>query len=196
MRQDSVEAGGRSRTYTVVGPAEGMPSRDLILVYHGSRQTGAKHRKFTGNIFDRLADGNTAVVVYLDGYRGNWNDARRKSSFPARTENVDDVGFTGEPDSTRLPQRAGSPGGTSIERTDYQQQGPPPVTLYTVHGGGHTIPGPRRSRQDQPGREHRRTGQGLLRAIGPRPGDGASPHALSGHSRARSGGCDVRTHPK
>jgi polyhydroxybutyrate depolymerase len=261
--QDSVEVGGRSRTYTVVGPADGMPSRDLILVYHGSRQTGAKHRKFTGNTFDRLADGGTAVVVYLDGYRGNWNDARRESSFPARTENIDDVGFTravieklaaghridpgrvfavgysnggqmvmrlaheapeliagaaviaatmpapedflaagappapmpvllvhgtkdpiigyaggelswwvrtlfkvsgrslsmpetaayfaarngitGEPADTTLPRRAGSAGGTSIERTDYRQQGRPPVTLYTVHGGGHTIPGPRKA---------------------------------------------------
>lgn len=34
------------------------------------------------------------MVVYLDGYRGNWNDARAESSFPARKEHVDDVAFT------------------------------------------------------------------------------------------------------
>lgn len=33
-------------------------------------------------------------MVYLDGYRGNWNDARKESFFPARTANVDDVAFT------------------------------------------------------------------------------------------------------
>jgi polyhydroxybutyrate depolymerase len=33
------------------------------------------------------------VIAYLDGYRGNWNDARAESSFPARTAQIDDVGF-------------------------------------------------------------------------------------------------------
>ncbi|WP_033342078.1 alpha/beta hydrolase family esterase [Catenuloplanes japonicus] len=28
-----------------------------------------------------------------------------------------------------------------LSRTDYREDGRPPVTLYTVHGGGHTIPG-------------------------------------------------------
>ncbi|WP_220501556.1 alpha/beta hydrolase family esterase [Microbispora sp. H10670] len=263
VMRDSVEVGGRPRTYTVVGPADGKPSRDLVLVFHGSRQTGEKHRKFTGKAFDALADGGAAVVVYLDGHEGNWNDARRASRFPARRENIDDVGFTravteklvashridpgrvfaigysnggqmvmrlaheapeliagaavlaatmpapenflvagapsvpmpvllvhgtkdpiigyaggelswwarklfkiggrslsipetaayfaarngitDEPVSRTLPKRAGSAGGTSAERTDYRQQGRPPVTLLTVHGGGHTIPGPRRA---------------------------------------------------
>lgn len=263
MRQDSVEVDGRPRTYTVVGPADGKPSRDLILVFHGSKQTGAKHREFTGKAFDGLADSGAAVVVYLDGHKGNWNDARQKSSFPARKEDIDDVGFTravieklatshridpgrvfavgysnggqmvmrlahetpeliagaaviaatmpapenflvadappapmpvllvhgtkdpivsyaggemswwartlfkvggrslsmpetaayfaarngitGKPVIRTLPKRAGSAGGTSIERTDYRRQGRPPVTLYTVHGGGHTIPGPHKA---------------------------------------------------
>jgi len=35
-----------------------------------------------------------------------------------------------------------TPGGP-VERTDYRQPGHQPVTLYTVHGGGHTIPGPK-----------------------------------------------------
>ncbi|GAA2700730.1 alpha/beta hydrolase family esterase [Actinoplanes palleronii] len=255
--QDSVEIDGRTRTYTVLGPADGAPGRALVLIYHGSKQTGTKHRAFTGRIYDRLADGGGAVVVYLDGYRGNWNDARRLSSFPARTANVDDVAFTravitklaashridtarvvavgysnggqlvmrlaheapellagaaviaatmpgpddflaaGAPPSplpmllihgtkdpivayaggemrwwartlfqvggrsrsapdtaayfaarngiTADPVRTTLPGTgpTSVSLTSYQQPGRPPVALYTVHGGGHTIPGPR-----------------------------------------------------
>src|SRR4051812_633441 len=86
---DSVEVDGRTRTYTVVGEA----SPNLVLIFHGSRQTGSKHRDFTGRAFDALAAAGHAQVVYLDGYSGNWNDARRESRFPARRENIDDVGF-------------------------------------------------------------------------------------------------------
>jgi polyhydroxybutyrate depolymerase len=254
---DSVEVAGRRRTYEVVGPADGKPSRSLVLVFHGSKQTGAKHRKFTGGMYDALADTGAAVVVYPDGYQGNWNDARRESSFPARKDDIDDVGFTraviqklthshridpgrvfavgysnggqmvmrlaheapellagaaviaatmptpanflaadapaapmpvllihgtkdpivpyaggemrwwtralfkvggrnlsapetaayfagrngitAEPVTTALPAATDA---TSVERTAYRQTGRPPVALYTVRGGGHTIPGP------------------------------------------------------
>jgi polyhydroxybutyrate depolymerase len=254
---DSVEVDGRRRTYEVAGPADGKPARSLIVVLHGSKQTGAKHRKFTGGAYDALADSGAAVVVYPDGYRGNWNDARRASSFPARRDHIDDVGFvrtmigrvtdthgidpdrvfavgysnggqmamrlaheapeliagaaviaatmpapenflfpdapaapmpvllihgtkdpivaytggemrwwaqklfqvggpnlsaprtaayfagrngiTAPPVTTALPAANGR---TSVERTAYRQDGRPPVVLYTVHGGGHTVPGP------------------------------------------------------
>jgi polyhydroxybutyrate depolymerase len=248
MLRDSVDVDGRTRTFTVVGG----PSKNLVLVFHGSRQTGRKHRDFTGRIFDGLP----AVVAYLDGYRGNWNDARRESGFPARRENVDDVAFTraviatlrdthgidparvfgvgysngGQmvmrlahetptplaggtviaatmpvPESFLLPADRFTPmpmllvhgtkdpivryeggetpwltrtvfrvggrsrsmpdtaayfashngitaapaitrlPGTAIETTEYRSPGRPPVALYTVHDGGHTIPGPRRA---------------------------------------------------
>ncbi|MGK5685597.1 alpha/beta hydrolase family esterase [Actinoplanes sp. URMC 104] len=253
VRRGSVDLDGRARTYTVAGDAYGKP---LILIFHGSRQTGEKHRRFTGRAFDALAQDGSAVVAYLDGYRGNWNDARRESRFPARRDDIDDVGFAravieqlaaghridrtrvvavgysnggqmvmrlahetpellagavviaatmpapgsfldagrpaaplpmllihgtrdrivpyeggtmswwarkafkvgGEslsmpataayfaarngidaaPVSTRLPAR----GRTWVERTEYRQPGHPSVQLYTVHGGGHTVPGP------------------------------------------------------
>ncbi|WP_305783606.1 alpha/beta hydrolase family esterase [Symbioplanes lichenis] len=238
----------RDRTYEIVGEGGGP----LLIVFHGSKQTGGRHREFTGRAYDALG----ALVVYPDGHKGNWNDARRESSFPARRDNIDDVGFTRElidtlagshkidrsrvyavgysnggqmvmrllheapeliaggaviaatmpapsnflgpetpvvprpvllihgtkdpisryeggefrwwarkafkvggralsapatadhfaarngitapPVTTALP----AAGATSVERTDYRQDGHPPVTLYTVHGGGHTIPGP------------------------------------------------------
>jgi polyhydroxybutyrate depolymerase len=236
----------------------GASAPALVLVFHGSGQTGEAHRRFTGRSFDALADSGAAVVAYLDGYKRNWNDARRASAFPARRENIDDVGFvravirklagshgidpgrvfavgysnggqlvlrliheapeliagaaviaatmpgpedfllpqpppapvampvllihgtkdplvsyqggefrwwvrtlfkvggrsrsmpdtaayfaarngiTAGPVSTELP--AGGKG-TSVERTEYRQEGRPPVLLYTVHGGGHTVPG-------------------------------------------------------
>jgi polyhydroxybutyrate depolymerase len=88
-----IEAAGRRRTGTIVGDPVAPPGRPLVLVFHGSKQDGATHRAFTGRALDRLAADGRAVIAYLDGIRGNWNDARRDSSFPARREGVDDVAF-------------------------------------------------------------------------------------------------------
>jgi polyhydroxybutyrate depolymerase len=250
-----IEAAGRRRTFTVVGGREGGSGRPLLLVLHGSRQDGAAHRRFTGGMYDRLAADGRAVVVYLDGHRGNWNDAREQSFFPARTENVDDVAFVravidrmveewgvdrtrvvvvgysnggqmalrllheapdllagaaivaatmpapgsfrtdlAQPPAVAVPvvlahgtkdrivpygggtmsrlmqalfkvggttlsaqataaYLAGRNGitapptvsGTEVERTTYAEPGRPPVTLLTVRGGGHTVPGPKRA---------------------------------------------------
>lgn len=88
----SVAVAGAARTFTFVGTAAPGEAKPLILVFHGSGQTGDKHRSFTGGVFDVLA-ARGALVAYLDGYRGNWNDARRESRFPARRAGIDDVGF-------------------------------------------------------------------------------------------------------
>ncbi len=70
----SVTVAGATRTFTLVGAAAPGDAKPLILVFHGSRQTGDKHRAFTGGVFDALA-ARGALVAYLDGFRGNWNDA-------------------------------------------------------------------------------------------------------------------------
>ncbi|AWB94142.1 alpha/beta hydrolase family esterase [Aeromicrobium chenweiae] len=261
----TIDVDGRPRTYTVIANRDSSQPRDLVLVFHGSRQDAEAHRKFTGHSFDALAENGEAVVAYLDGHKGNWNDARKESYFPARIEDVDDVGFTravirqltathriapdhvfavgysngGQmvlrlvheipdllagaavlsapmpaPDNlllppatpkytplpvllmhgtqdrvvpyrggamaawarrlfkvggstlsapetaqyfarrngissasqvSRLPRRNGASGKTWVEQTDYREAGHPPVRLLTVHGAGHTIPGPRRA---------------------------------------------------
>jgi polyhydroxybutyrate depolymerase len=51
-------------------------------------------------------------------------------------------GIDGEPAARTLP---GSTAGTSVELTEFRHDDRPPVALYTVHGGGHTIPGPRKA---------------------------------------------------
>ena len=88
----NVDVDGVSRSVTVVGEPGGEGTRALVLVFHGSRQDGPGHRAFTGKAYDALAQ-QGAVVAYLDGYRGNWNDARRLSAFPARLAGIDDTGF-------------------------------------------------------------------------------------------------------
>lgn len=89
----SIVVGDRTRTLTVVGPSEAPAGRALVVAFHGSRQTGDVHRAFTGGTLDDLAAAGEAVIAYPDGYRGNWNDARRESAFPARRAGIDDVAF-------------------------------------------------------------------------------------------------------
>lgn len=243
MTDHAIEVAGRTRTYTVITPEGGFDR--LLLVFHGSTQTAATHRAFTGNAFDSIKG---TAVAYLDGFKGNWNDARLRSRFPARARDIDDVAFAeaviareagghpayaagysngggmvlrllherpgllaggvviaaGQPAPDNLLPLGGAPavptpvmlvhgtrdpvirytGGTmpawarlvfrvggallsapdtaahlaarngitappvttgltpELSRTDFRQDGRPPVTLYTVHGGGHTIPGP------------------------------------------------------
>ncbi len=254
---------GQHRTYTLVTPRELRPGGRLVLIFHGSKQNGGKFRAFTGGSLDSLTTEAGAVVAYLDGYKGHWNDACADSRVAARVEDVDDVAFAravvgalershridrskvyavgfsngggmvirlvhessdllagatviaatqpapenfrhgtvpavpipmllihgtrdrlvpyaggriggrahrlarlmfrvggpflsapqtaayfaarnsiDRPPSTRkLPQHDGSRA-TSVTALDYRQDGRPPTTLYTVHGGGHTVPGP------------------------------------------------------
>jgi polyhydroxybutyrate depolymerase len=58
--------------------------------------------------------------------------------FAARNE------ITEPATTTTLAHRQGS-GKTSVIRTDFRQDGKAPVVLYSVHGGGHTVPGPHKA---------------------------------------------------
>jgi polyhydroxybutyrate depolymerase len=257
VEETSVLVDGRRRTLTVVRPAAVAENAPAVLVLHGSNQSAKTIRRFAGHSFDAFAARGGAVVAYLDGHKGNWNDARKSSSFAARAEGFDDVAFavavidllvdrhhvdparahavgfssggvmvirlaheigsrlagvgiisatqpvpeaflaadapvtplpvvlfhgtkdrlvpyeggmaslwgfrprglglsarqtaayfaarngiTAEPESRDLGHREGDR--TSVERTDHRQDGLPAVTLYTVHGGGHVVPGPGR----------------------------------------------------
>jgi polyhydroxybutyrate depolymerase len=50
-------------------------------------------------------------------------------------------GITTEPVVSLLPVRHEARKGTRMEETAYRETGREPITLYSVHGGGHTVPG-------------------------------------------------------
>jgi polyhydroxybutyrate depolymerase len=89
----SLYVGGFDRTMILVRPRHLEPGAPVVLVFHGSNQSAARVRSFAGGSFDAFAE-RGAVVAYLEGYRGHWNDARVSSDFTARSEGVDDVAFT------------------------------------------------------------------------------------------------------
>lgn len=76
--------------------------------------------------------------MYRFSPRGRGLSAQESAAYYARRN-----GITTAPITTPLDAAAAGP--TRVERTDYRQPGHRPVTLYTVHGGGHTIPGPKKN---------------------------------------------------
>ena len=50
-------------------------------------------RAASGYGFDRLAVEHRFIVIYPDGYKGNWHDCRTAATYLARTENIDDNGL-------------------------------------------------------------------------------------------------------
>jgi len=85
---------GRERTFLVVTAGHGETKdagtpQAVLMVLHGSSQSGKSVRSFAGNSFDTLAAGGRVAVVYPDGLKKLWNHA----SSDAQT--VDDVAFMG-----------------------------------------------------------------------------------------------------
>jgi polyhydroxybutyrate depolymerase len=96
LTKDSIEVGGLTRTYLSYVP-HGLPkSAALVLVLHGSGESGVQIRRETGYGFDRLADRDHFAVVYPDAHRsaqGDWNACGTVGDVNATKASVDDVTF-------------------------------------------------------------------------------------------------------
>ena len=88
-----IAVGPHQRSLRLFAPDGLGPGAPLLLLFHGSSDSGAGFRRGTGGEFDRLAAEHGFAVAYLDGYKGNWNDCRLADPFPARTEQIDDIAF-------------------------------------------------------------------------------------------------------
>ena len=93
VARETVSVGGVVRSFTVLQPAWPTACVPSILLFHASTQSGEKFRAFTGSLFDRCATQSGALLAYLDGFKGHWNDARSSVDYAAHTANIDDVGF-------------------------------------------------------------------------------------------------------
>jgi polyhydroxybutyrate depolymerase len=93
VQHATMRVGDRERSYLAYVPARLPSGAALVIVLHGSGMDGAKMRAWTGYEFDHMADQQGFVVLYPDGYKHNWNDCRKNATFPAKVENIDDMGF-------------------------------------------------------------------------------------------------------
>lgn len=87
MERKELTLDGRRRTYTLVEGDE-----RLLIVLHGSLQSGAVMRNFS----DRTFEGLGPTVIYPDGVKRHFNDLRTGLNEAARRERVDDVAFIRE----------------------------------------------------------------------------------------------------
>ena len=100
----------------------GLPAPVPVLLVHGTRDP---------------------LVPYAGGPASLWGlrPRGRGLSAPDTAAHLAAAnGITAAPTSVQLPVRDPADP-TRVERTDFRQEGRPPVTLYSVHGGGHTVPG-------------------------------------------------------
>ncbi|MBA3944513.1 MAG: polyhydroxybutyrate depolymerase [Herpetosiphonaceae bacterium] len=91
--KDRITIDGRERTYTAIIPRALPAGAPLLFVFHGSLQDADGMRVATGYGFDTLAEQERFIVIYPNGYKGNWHDCRTAADYPARTENIDDNGL-------------------------------------------------------------------------------------------------------
>jgi polyhydroxybutyrate depolymerase len=93
MTRASIDVDGRRRTYRHVVPSRPNAAAPLIVVLHGTTQTGRSTLAFGGGTMTALAERIGADLVALDGYRRAWNDARIRATSAAQKRGMDDVGF-------------------------------------------------------------------------------------------------------
>lgn len=90
ISSQAIAVDGRTRTFwtaTAAAGAEAVAPSAVLLVLHGSSQSGMQVRAFSGQSFDTLAAGGRVAVVYPDGLKKAWNHAARDANV------VDDVAF-------------------------------------------------------------------------------------------------------
>lgn len=87
--------GGRVRSYEIYFPKTFNPQKNypVVLILHGG---GGKARGIIRNTrgrFNHLAEKNSFLAVYPEGYEKSWNDGARDTFGVARKLDIDDVGF-------------------------------------------------------------------------------------------------------
>ena len=92
-RCETMQSGGRERSYRVYVPSKLAQPAPLVLMLHGGGGSGSGQELLTKGGFNRIADRDGLIVLYPDGVDRNWNDGRSDVNSRAFKENVDDVGF-------------------------------------------------------------------------------------------------------
>ncbi len=89
--ENKVTVDGLERKYRVIAPKGAREPMPVVLVFHGGGGTALQMEWYSR--FDEIAAREGFVVIYPEGFGGNWNDGRGIESARAQKENLDDVKF-------------------------------------------------------------------------------------------------------
>jgi polyhydroxybutyrate depolymerase len=93
VQRCSLTIDGRRRSFLTVRGHVLAPNPALLIMLHGTLQTGSSIRAFAGYSFDKPAIGGETIVIYPDAIGREWNGARKAAMLSKRCRSVDDVGF-------------------------------------------------------------------------------------------------------
>lgn len=95
--RQSTTLDGLERTWSTYSPGPAHePDAPVLLVIHGTGDTGSGIRRGIGPDLEGLADAHGFTIAYVDGHQNNWNECRREGAWPAKKQNLDDVGLMRE----------------------------------------------------------------------------------------------------
>lgn len=89
----SLERAGLTRTFRIYMPHGQQGLMPLVLVLHGGGGTAGNMEWVTKRGFNRIADRESAVIVYPDGIGKGWNDGRTDLKSKSVKNQVDDLGY-------------------------------------------------------------------------------------------------------
>lgn len=93
----SITIDGLERTWSTYSPGPSHePDAPVLLVIHGTGDTGYGIRRGIGPDLESLADEHGFTVAYVDGHQNNWNECRSEGDWPAKEQDLDDVGLMRE----------------------------------------------------------------------------------------------------
>lgn len=93
LTRNAFEFDGLRRSYSIYLPQALPPNPPLVFALHGSDGSATRMRIETGYAFERLADQHGFVLVYPNGFEGNWNGCNIVGEYSANARDIDDVGF-------------------------------------------------------------------------------------------------------
>lgn len=93
LQTASIDHDGIQRDYLFYIPQSLSKNPPLVFMLHGSRQSIADIREFSGYEFEKLADQHGFILIYPAGFENHWNDCRGAATYSAREKHIDDLGF-------------------------------------------------------------------------------------------------------
>lgn len=93
LEENQIEIADKTRHYLTYIPTQLPAHSPLLFVFHGSLGSPEQIRELTDYRFDQLADQQKFVVIYPAGFEHHWNDCRKKATYSAKTQQIDDVRF-------------------------------------------------------------------------------------------------------